>query len=187
VITGIRMVVLSCPACSSSLSGWSDSTFFYCANCGGGFELNAGQQLDPVKVYFARYRNGNSTFLPFWAFDATLQVQEREAKRGLGALLTSNTGLIKLFHKNGALRFYIPASGEPDDHDARGLQLTLEQPEPEFFQRMQEIPPVRLSTADARKVADYMFLTSEISQRDTLRSLRYELTLTNPILIVIGF
>jgi hypothetical protein len=74
-----------------------------------------------------------------------------------------------------------------DQERPRALELTLNQPELEFIHPLPNVEGVEMNQQDARKVADYLFLLSEMEQRDTLRSLKYDLELRNAALILVGF
>ena len=183
--TDIQLVSLRCTKCSQPLAGEPRSLFWYCGACGSGFEIVRHQAFALTPVYFARKsKTTNAEFHPFWAFDATLQLGKREGK---GGFFSSPKGLIHLFEQRPALRFYVAAfQKDLDSKDPLGLQLTQEQPELEYLHPQKTLPPVDLSQEDARKIADYLLITSEIEQKDTLRTLEYRLTLQNPMLIAIA-
>jgi hypothetical protein len=182
--SNIQLVSLRCEKCSQPLSGNAKSLFLYCPECGAGYEIVNQQQLQSTPVYFAREKKNNVDFLPFWAFDATLQLGKREGK---GGFFSSPKGLIHLFEERQTLRFYIPAfTRDLNEKDPAALRLTYEQPELEFLHPQKSLPFVEISQEDARKVADYLLISSEIEQKDTLRSLQYQLNLQNPMLIAIA-
>ena len=182
--TNIQLVSLRCTKCTQPLTGEPLSLFWYCPACGSGFEIVAHQQLAPTPVYFARKgKTTSEEFLPFWAFDASLSLGKREGK---GGFFSSPKGLIHLFEQRPVLRFYVAAfQKDLDSNEPLGLQLTQEQPDLEYLHPQKSLPPVDLSQEDAKKIADYLLITSEIEQKDTLRTLQYELTLQNPMLIAI--
>src|SRR3990172_2031588 len=103
---GVQLIVLRCPTCNSDLTGEKEGVFLYCPGCGAGFEITPEDQLSPIKVYFARSHTQAVTFLPFWAFDARMQLKQREAKT---QLFGSSKGLIRLFEERETIRFYVPA------------------------------------------------------------------------------
>jgi hypothetical protein len=183
--TNIQLVSLRCTKCLQPLTGEPHSLFWFCPECGSGFEIVRHQELVTIPLYFARKKGAtNAEFLPFWAFDATLQLGKREAK---GGFFSSPKGLIHRFEQQQALRFYIPAfQKDLDAKEPLGLLLTHEQPELDFLHVQKTLPIVDLSQEDARKIADYLLITSEIEQKDTLRTLQYQLTLQNPMLIAIS-
>lgn len=184
---GLRLVPLRCPACGPGLQGHGGGIFLYCPGCGGGYELSAQDGLEPVPVSFAVYTPGSVAFHPFWVFDATLTLGAREAKRSVTQLLTSSAGLTRLFQERERLDFYSP--GFASDIDAErswGLHLTREQPRLSTTGRQPRVDVLTLSQADARAVAEHLFLVSEIEQADVVRDLEYTLHLTNPRVVAIG-
>ena len=181
--TNIRLVALRCLECSQPISGDKRSLFLFCTECGSGFEVVRHEELVKIPVYFAKHNKQSEDFLPFWAFDATLQLTKREAK---GGFFSSPKGLIQLFEKQNAIRFYVGAFQKDLSPDTpAALQLTLEQPNLEYLHAQKKLPVVQISQEDAKKIADFLLLTSEIEQKDTMRDLEYELKLQNPMLIAI--
>jgi hypothetical protein len=183
----LTLLPLRCPGCGSSLQGESGGIFLYCPGCGGGYELSAQDALEPVPVSFAAYAAGSQTFHPFWVFGAALTLAAREARRSLTQYFTGSSGLTRLFEERGTLDFYCP--GFASDLDAErswGLHLTREQPRLSPVGRQPRIEGLTLTQADARAVADHLFLASEIEQPDLVRELDYTLQLTNPRVVVIG-
>ncbi len=182
--TNIHLVSLRCSQCSQPLSADTNGIFLYCEACGAGFEIVDHRELVPIPVYFARKGKQHLEFAPFWAFDATLQLTKRDAK---GGFFSSPKGLVQLFEKRQGLRFYVAASNKDlNSKEPVGLQLTYEQPEFEYLHPQKMFPSVEITQEDARKIADYLLITSEIEQKDTLRTLEYSLTLQNPMLIAIA-
>jgi hypothetical protein len=180
----IQLVALKCSQCGRPLSPKPEDILLYCGGCGSAFEISGQQQPSRVNVYFARYNKSASQFHAFWAFDATLQGANREAK---GGFLKSPKGLMYSFEQRPALRFYVSAElNDLSAEDPLGLQLTRDQPELEFLQPQSEFPRIQVSQEDARKIADFLLVTSEAGQKDTLRSVSYQLQLNKPMLIAIS-
>jgi hypothetical protein len=178
---GIQLVTLTCRKCGSVLSTQNEAVFFYCASCGSGFELDEQEQFTEVPIYFALYKPDAQNFLPFWTFDAQLQLHNLDTSG------KSQRGFIRLFQERGSIRFYVAAfDRDAESNKPYSLFFTYEQPQLEFIERRDRIDGVVFSQTDARALADYYFLTSEIEQKDMLRDIKYELTLQNPYLMVIG-
>jgi hypothetical protein len=170
------------------MSGETKGRFLFCSNCTSGFELDDKEEMSKVPVYFGRTRPDAGQYLPFWAFDARLEIQNREARSGVTSFFNSPKGIARLFEERGAIRFYASAfMADLDQERPRALELTLNQPELEFIHPLPNVEGVEMNQQDARKVADYLFLLSEMEQRDTLRSLKYDLELRNAALILVGF
>jgi hypothetical protein len=185
--SGLELVRLRCQKCSADLSGRDGEIFLYCSSCGSGYELDDQEQLQPTTVYFARAQATPQSFLPFWIFDARLELQEREAKSGITSLFGNSKGLIRVFEERKTIRFYVAGfASDLEEKKSMSLQFTYDQPELEFIKPLEKVERLELHQNDARKIADVLFLTSEIEQRDMLRSLRYKLELENPSVIVIG-
>jgi hypothetical protein len=182
--TNIQLVSLRCSKCSQPLSADANGIFLYCGACGAGFEILNHQELVELPVYFARKGNKNQEFAAFWAFDATLELTKRDAK---GGFFSNPKGLAQLFEERRGLRFYVAAfQKDLDSKEPVALELTYEQPELEYLHAQKKFPPVEISQEDAKKIADYLLITSEIEQKDTLKALEYRLTLQNPMLIAIA-
>lgn len=141
-----------------------------------------------MPVYFGRTHPDANLFLPFWAFDARLELLDREAKRGVTSFFSSPKGLTLVFEERGTIRFYSSAfTADLDQERPRALELTLQQPDLEFISPLSKAEGIEINQQDARKVADYLFLTSEIEQRDMLRDLKYRLHLENACVILVAF
>jgi hypothetical protein len=183
---GLQLVAFRCPSCNADFRTDDNSVFVYCGSCGSGYELTKQEEWQQVPVYFARAtKTSDNKFFSFWAFDAKLNVLSRQANK---KLFGNPKGLIGAFEGRGALRFYAPAY--PEDLDAkrpRSLEFTYQQPDLDFLQRQPTLPPVIISQEDARKIADYLLISSETEQSDMLRNLSYELSLTNPCIIAIAW
>jgi hypothetical protein len=185
--SGLRLVPLRCPACASGLQGHGGGVLLYCPGCAGGYELSVQDALEPVPVSFAVYTPGSASFHPFWVFDATLTLDAREAKRSLSQLLASSTGMTRLFQERERLDFYSPGfASDIDSEQSWGLHLTREQPRLASAGRQPALEAVTLSQADARAVAEHLFLVSEIEQPDVVRDLQYTLQLANPRVVAIA-
>ena len=183
----VRLMLLRCPECNSNLAGEKEGVFLYCGGCGAGFRLEDGK-LVKIPVYFAKAAKNPQSFLPFWAFDATLELHDVEAKKGLKSVFSDRGGLVRLFKERGSVRLYVSAfQGDLEAERPRALQLTLDQPELEYVNHPPRAEGFTVALEDAEKVADFLFLTSEIEQPDMMRKLDYKLTLNNPIVIFIGF
>jgi ribosomal protein S27AE len=178
--TGIQLTTLTCPKCGSPLSVHEPHVFYYCGTCGAGFELDDEQKFAEVPVYFVKYAPEPKGFLPFWAFDASLKLHNLES-----ASSSDPRGLSRLFAERGTIRFYVPAFDAEVGNQAS--DLTYAQREMEAVPRQPAIAGLVYSQKDARALADYLFLKSEIGQKGMVKQISYELTLNNPMLIVVGF
>lgn len=183
----VTLMLLRCTECQSNLSGEKEGVFLYCGGCGAGFRLEDGKLLK-IPVYFAKAAQNPQSYVPFWAFDATLELHNVEAKKGIKSMLSDRGGLVRLFQERGTVRMYVSASqGDLEAQRPRALQLTLDQPELEYVNHQPKVEGFTVALDDAEKVADFLFLTSEIEQPDMMRNLEYKLSLNNPMVVIIGF
>ena len=183
----VQLLLLRCPECSSNLAGEKEGVFLYCAGCGAGFRLE-DSKLNKIPVYFARVAKEPERFLPFWAFDATLEVRDMESKRSIKSMISNRGGMAAKFQEKGGLRMYVSAfEGDMDAQRPQALHLTMEQPELEYIKHLPKVEGFTVALEDAEKVADFLFMTSEIEQPDMMRTMDYKLSLSNPIVVIIGF
>lgn len=193
--TSIKLRPALCSACGQQMEAKGQDKFFYCDLCNKGYELYQ-YKLTPVDVMFKMYNGKDVTGEgrnPFWVFDTELTVYNRKASSTAGSLLSgfgkllsgSNTNNMDSF--TSGIAFYVPAYyvGSIAAFNM-GTKLTFEQP------LMAEDNPgpfkeIYYNSKDAEKIADFIFLSSEIEKPDMVKSMDYSLNLSNPRLIVIRF
>jgi DNA-directed RNA polymerase subunit RPC12/RpoP len=189
----LKLIQLRCPQCGHTPWTFGPDIIYYCADCNKGYELR-GEKLREVKVEFKRNPGrvqGAKGNLPFWVFEAKLNLMLRETTSAASSVLSEFTNM--LLSKSGAFTkktdtvFYVPAYNTPVDELASlGRRLTVHQPiledmDPGDFEQ------VVLGSDDAIKMADYIFLSTEIEKPDTVVRLKYTLDLKSPRLFVINF
>jgi hypothetical protein len=186
--SGIQLAPLVCLSCNGALSGEQFAVFLYCEGCGSGFEIK-DENLKPVRLFFGERSPYSQVFLPFWVFEAQLTIKERESRKSLMQRIKDQPkGLSALFAERGTIRFYAPAfEGDVELDKPRALQLTYDQPNFQPISKKPQLPNVVFGEEDARKLAEFLFLKSEIEQPDTVRKIDYQLSLQNPYLLVAGF
>jgi hypothetical protein len=182
-MSALRLVPLRCAKCQGRVSAPAGTAVLLCADCGAGFEVMEDGSLVPVAVSFALYTAGSERFYPFWTFEARLRLTARESDRRGAA----SGGLAERFRERGSLRFYCAAF--PSDLEEKGkwsLHLTLEQPDLRPAGARKELGTVAFSQAEARELASDLFVTSELQLPDTVRSLDFQLDLTDPRIVAIA-
>lgn len=191
--TSVELIPVKCPKCKKTIRSGGQDIFFYCDYCDVGYELS-GDKLRPVVLEFKKYRGklkGEAMNIPFWAFRAKLIIHLREASHTatslfseLGKLLC---GKIPGMRSKSELTFYVPAHQSPPDKIASlGRRFTINQPvleDSEFC----EFEELAYNSEDAAKLADYIFLSSEIEKPDVISRLKYTLELKMPKLMVVSF
>ena len=183
---GFELVPLDCPACGAPLAAEATDVVFYCTACRSGFSYDpaAPRRLAPVEVAFvASPHRAAEGYAPFWLLPARVEIVERDASGDLfKGLLAFFTGA-----EEGAApgegTFAVPAFGLPiADAAALALRYTQELP------RLDQLLGERLTggicdVGDARKLAEYALVASEVRKNDMLRNLRYTLEFGTPRLL----
>jgi hypothetical protein len=178
-MSGVKLLPLRCPGCGGALRGESSAAFLYCPGCGAGHVVAEDGSLVAMSVSFAAYDASRTRFYPFWTFTARLALRSREGG--------SPRGLSALFAQRGAIRFYCAAySGDFEAKARWSLHLTREQPELSAASRQPSIEGLVFTPDEARKIAEDVFLESEIELGDIVRNLAYSLDLGDPRLVVIA-
>jgi len=189
----IRLIQLKCPQCNLTPWTFGPDIIYYCADCNKGYELK-GEKLREVPVEFRKNPgkvHGAKGNLPFWVFEARLNLMLRETTSAMSSMLSEFTNMLisksGSFSRKSDTTFYVPAFELPIDELASlGRRLTVNQPvledhPPEEFEK------VIMHSDDAVKVADYIFLSTEIEKPDTVVRLKYTLDLKAPKLYIINF
>jgi|GEM_PF-450017 len=183
-----RLVTLDCPQCGAPLAGEDEDLVFYCTACYSGFrvpesgdepegvEAATDDRLVPVEVSFlASPAEAPDLHLPFWLLPARVEILQRKGTGG------SFRGLLNFFTGRDAAAvpgdgtFAIPAFRAPLARVMElALRYTFEMPD------TGELPRERLTggsqtVADARKLAEFVLISSEAAKPDTLTELEYRL------------
>jgi len=124
--------------------------------------------------------------LPFWVFDATVRIDKRQAvKKRLLSKERPSTDHGEFWRETR--QFYVPAfDTRLENLRAWGVDLTRRQP---------NLPPGEggrlrgciYTEAEARELAELIFLGIEFDKPDILQEIDYSLTLTSPRLLVVAF
>lgn len=189
----VKLIPIKCPECNEPMKSRGQDIFFYCDICHKGYEISE-EKLRSVDVQFMRIREkyGESgRTIPFWIFSVKLGIKLREAQQDVSGLFSDLaqflTGVYVTREKGGYMKFYVPANPDPLEKIVdTGKRLTLMQPEWEAMQPC-SFEELAYNSEDAAKLADYIFITSEIEKPDVLIKIYYELELKLPKLAVIRF
>ena len=183
---GYELVPLDCPACGAPLAAEATDVVFYCTACRSGYRYDpaAPRSLAPVEVAFvASPHRAAEGYAPFWLLPARVEILDRDAAGGL------ISGLLGFFSGEsagggpGQGTFAVPAFALPIA-DAVGLALRYTQELPRLDQLLGErLTGGICDVADARKLAEYALVASEVRKPDMLRNLSYRLTFGEPRLL----
>ncbi len=194
-MTGARiefeLVPLDCPSCGAAVSARGEDVVYYCTACRNGYSFDvASRSLEPVEVAFLLAPNvAVDRYLPFWMLPAKVTLRERQASGG------GFSGLMGFFLGDGGDRgrgpgegtFAVPAF---DCSLAALAALTRAYTERagEAGERLGErLVGGRYGLGDARKMAHYALIASEIAKPDTLKRLEYEIEFGEARLLGVPF
>ncbi len=185
-----KLVPLDCPSCGAGIRADGEDVVYYCTACRNGYRFDLDSRtLEAVEVAFVALPDQRVDFyLPFWLLPATITIQERTAKGG------SFAGLMRFFlgddgesAQSGEGRFAVPAF-----HCRLSTTTELTRRYTEALPDLGEKLGERLiggsyGPADARKLAHYALVASEINKPDTLTQLRYTIEFGQESLLGIPF
>ena len=174
-----ELVALDCPSCGAPIAAEGEDVVYYCTACRNGYRFDPEERrLVPVEVAFVSLPQVSiDLYKPFWLVAAKVSIEERQAEGGGFA------GLMSFFlgDRSGSVAptgegvFAIPAFPAPL---GAVTELTRRYTEalPELGERLGE----RLlggcyDESDARKLAHFALIASEVDRPDTLQDLDYEI------------
>ncbi len=189
-----HLVALDCPSCGSSVAASSEDVVFYCISCRNGYRYR-GQtpHLEPVEVAFvAASHVAAERYLPFWVLSARVEIHGRERGRpgrsvSINALLDGDwhraiPGLMKGFFGDPPSRdlrgdgeFVVPAFRAPLDST---VELTRRYTDayPKLDEKLGErLTEGCFGVEDAKKLAHFALIASEVDKPDLLRDLQYSM------------
>lgn len=182
---GFELVPLDCTACGAPLAAGPTDLVFYCTACRSGFrhEPSVPRHLAPVEVAFvASPHRAAEGYAPFWMIPARVHL-ERSAGGGVFSGLMGFLAGDRDGSPAGEGTFVLPAFHLPIEQTvALALRYTEE------FPLLDQLLGERLtggtvSPEDARKLAHYVLIASEVRKPDVLKDLDYRLDLDEPRLL----
>ena len=182
VLEKLHLVPLDCPTCGESVEAEGADVVYYCTACRNGYRFSEGEQaLVPTEVSFVSTPNlAAELYLPFWLLPARVEIRERKAGGGGGF-----QGLLGLFvgdrgsgpHRSGDRdgTFAVPAFHTTLD-SANRLTRRYTERLPDLGQLLgEDLLGGCYGVEDARKLAHYAVIASEVERPDLLKRLRYEI------------
>jgi hypothetical protein len=187
---GYELVPLDCPSCGAAVQADGEDVVYYCTACRNGYRFDLEEKaLVPMEVAFVSLPNvAVELYRPFWLLPATIEILERDAAGG------GFRGLMSFFlgdgdnqQSGGQGTFAVPAFHAPL---AAVATLTRRYTEklPELGERLGErLVGGRYGVLDAKKLAHYALIASEVEKPDLLKQLRYTIEFGRPRLLGVGF
>ncbi len=183
---GYELVPLDCPSCGAAVQAEGEDVVYYCTACRNGYRFDLDDKaLVPMEVAFVSLPNvAVELYRPFWLLPATIEVLERDAAGG------GFRGLMGFFlgggddqRSGGQGTFAVPAFHAPL-RTVAALARRYTEKLPELGERLGErLTGGRYGVLDAKKLAHYALIASEVEKPDLLKKLRYTIAFGEPRLL----
>ena len=187
---GYELVPLDCPSCGAAVKADGEDVVYYCTACRNGYRFDtAGKVLAPMEVAFVALPNVVvELYRPFWLLPATITVHQRDAAGGgFSGLMSFFLGGGDSGPSGGKGTFAVPAFHAPLPAVAALVRRYTEKL-PQLGEKMGErLLGGRYGVRDAKKLAHYALIASEVEKPDTLKQLRYEIEFGKPRLLGVPF
>lgn len=188
--TGYELVPLDCPSCGAAVNADGEDVVYYCTACRNGYRFDIeAKALLPMEVAFVSLPNvAVELYRPFWLLPATIDIQKRDGTGG------SFRGLMNFFlgsgekdSSGGRGTFAVPAFHAPLPAVSTLVRRYTEKL-PELGEKLGErLLGGRYGVLDAKKLAHYALIASEVEKPDTLKQLRYKIKFGKPRLLGVPF
>lgn len=181
-----KLIALKCAKCDSGLTVEVNDNVVYCSSCGSGFEIIDGK-LVPIEINFAKpliSGQGEMVYKPFWLLKTNLKILSRDSSGGwLSNIFGGNSNKTE-----GEVLFYVPAFWMTID-SVKNIGGTYTQRNPVASPQKYNVKMtgVNFSKDDARKLAEFIFLSIEAEKSDTLRNIQYEMDVKSAEMLGIPF
>jgi hypothetical protein len=187
---GYELVPLDCPSCGAAVRADGEDVVYYCTACRNGYRFDAAAKtLAPMEVAFVALPSvAVELYRPFWLLPATITIHERDASGGgFRGLMSFFLGGGEDQPSGGQGTFAVPAFHAPL-RSVAALVHSYTEKLPELGERLGE----RLlggcyGVGDAKKLAHYALIASQVDRPDTLKQLRYEIDFGRPRLLGVPF
>ncbi len=187
---GYELVPLDCPSCGAAVKADGEDVVYYCTACRNGYRFDlSAKELKPMQVAFVALPNvAVELYRPFWLLPATIAIHERDATGGgFRGLMNFFLGSGEDKGSGGEGTFAVPAFHAPLPAVATLVRRYTEKL-PELGEKLGE----RLlggcyGVRDAKKLAHYALIASEVEKPDTLKQLRYRIKFGKPRLLGVPF
>ncbi len=185
------LVPLDCPTCGAAVHALGEDVVYYCTACQNGYTFSVESRgLEPVEVGFVSLPNvAVDEYLPFWVLPATITIHQRKGSSlnlsGILGFFTGDGGKPSVGPGEGS--FVVPAFDcKLDALTALTKAHTLQVPNPD--ERLGErLLGGRHGIDDARKLAHYALIASEVEKNDLLKRLEYKIEFGEPRLLGVPF
>lgn len=173
----VILVPMLCLNCNAPLPAEPDQVAWACATCGQGLYLDDALGLTKKDIYYSASIKPNSVGKPFWVAEGRVTLQ----RDTFGSAKTKDA---QTFWSQPR-RFFVPAYRAPlEELLSKASNLLLNPP------NLQNGPaarfePVTLALPDVTAAAEFIVVSIEANRPDKLKSVKFNLALTDPVLWIL--
>lgn len=181
-----KLVAVKCKSCDSGLTVEVNDSVVYCGSCGNGWEI-VKDELQPLEINFAKpliQGQGEVVYRPFWLVKTYLKINSRDASGGwTSTLFGGNTKATE-----GEVTFYVPAFWMTIESVKNiGGTFTVKNPVASPQKYNVKMTGFNYNKADAKKIAEFIFLSIEAEKSDTMRNIDYDMDVKSIEILGIPF
>lgn len=168
-----KLVAVKCKSCDSGLTIEVNDNVVYCSSCGNGWEI-VNDELQPLEINFAKpliQGQGEMVYKPFWLVNTYLKINSRDASGGWVSTLFGGSNATE-----GNVLFYVPAFWMTIESVKNiGGTFTVKNPVASPQKYNVKMTGFNFNKDDAKKIAEFIFLSIEAEKSDTMRDIDYDM------------
>ncbi len=172
-----KLIAVKCKSCDSGLTVEVNDSIVYCSSCGNGWEI-LNDELQPIDINFAKPivpGQDEIVYKGFWLVDSYVKILSRDSSGGWISNLFGGTNKTE-----GDVMFYVPAFWMNIDSVKNiGVNFTMKNPVASPQKYNVKMSGFNFSKEDARKIAEFIFLSIEAEKSDTIRNIQYDIQVKN--------
>lgn len=172
-----KLIAVKCKSCDSGLTVEMNDNIVYCASCGNGWEI-INEDLHPIEIGFAKplvQGQGELVYKGFWLVDAYVRIHSRDSSGGWISNLFGGQNKTE-----GDVKFYVPAFWMPIESAKQiGVTFTTKNAVPSPEKYNVKLTGFNYTKEDAKKIAEFIFLSIEAEKNDTIRNINYTIEVKN--------
>lgn len=168
-----KLIPVKCKSCDSGLTVEMNDNIVYCASCGNGWEI-VNDDLQPIEIGFAKplvQGQGELVYKGFWIVNAYVKIHSRDSSGGWISSLFGGANKTE-----GDVKFYVPAFWmQIESAKQIGVAFTTKNAVPSPEKYNVKLTGFNYTKDDAKKIAEFIFLSIEAEKSDTVRNINYDL------------
>lgn len=168
-----KLIAVKCKSCDSGLTVEMNDNIVYCSSCGNGWEI-INEELVPVEIGFAKpliQGQGELVYKGFWLVDTYVKIHSRDSSGGWMSSLFGGANKTE-----GDVMFYVPAFWMPIESVKQiGVTFTTKNAVPSPEKYNVKLTGFNFSKEDAKKIAEFIFLSIEAEKSDMVRNISYDM------------